>query len=232
MLEQLEDELHRAARPPEETPEESPEALRQRRMASILAELKTIPLAPMEQAMLAALENPLARACDFWDETVPFDGPGAPNACEIAYDFLARENYHYRDGLLYERASAEYRAYLDDLLTKDPQTIIDNAYQVVMKADILLLLEDHNMELPEIDVLLMLESPLDTIYQEWLDADTSHMDMLRDTMDSFIEDEKKLLARNAHDENGEIPERLRDYYALYGDEPEPPGEEPDEDLEL
>lgn len=216
----------------EEIPKESPEALRQRRMASILAELKTIPLAPMEQAMLSALENPLARACDFWDETVPFDGPGAPNACEIAYDFLARENYRYRDGLLYERASAEYRAYLDELLTKDPQTIIDNAYQVVMKADILLLLEDHDMELPQIDVLLTREHPLDAVYCKWLDADCSYMDMLRDTMESFVEDEKEALARDAPGEGGEIPERLRDYYALYGDGPEPPGEEADEDLEL
>ena len=225
LLEQLEDELHRAARPPETLSPGSPEAVRQRRMASVLEEVKSIPLSPVEQAMLTALENPLERACAYWERTDPFGGPGAPNAAEIVYDFIAKETFIHRDGQLYERMSGEFAAYLDGLRDKDPQDIIDAAYQITIKTDILSLMESHTLTLPQIDVLLTLEYPLDSIYQEWLANDYSHMDMLRDTLDSFVEEERNALARHAHDQGGKPPERLRDYYETYEADPEPPGEE-------
>lgn len=178
LFEKMEEEFHCAALSPEELPPESSEVVRQRRMASVLEELKSVPFAPVELTMLGALENPLERACVHWERLDPFGGPGAPNVTEVVLDFLAEENFNYRDGLLYERMSNEYAAYLDEVREKDPQTIIDNAYQIIIKEDILSLMEGHDLELPQIDVLLTLKCPLDALYWEWLDNDYSHMDGL------------------------------------------------------
>ena len=66
-----------------------------------------------------------------------------------------------------------------------------------MRDDILMTFENDYMseQLSEKQVkeLLKLDCPLAACYAEWLDTDVSHMDMLRDTIDSYA---KRLVEEN------------------------------------
>lgn len=109
---------------------------------------------------------------------------------------------------LYEKLSAEYDAFIGELKAAPPDKIIESAYEKVFKEDILMCFE-YNDDLSDekIDALLALESPLDSLYQNWLDTDVSYMDDLRDTIHSFVRNEvleqkeKELAPAN----NGELP---------------------------
>lgn len=138
--------------------------------------------------------------------------------------YLEELDYKGRDSQIYERASAEYAEFIKDLEQKTPQEIFDFAYEIVLKADILCLLESHDMSKKEINVLLTLEKPLDSIYTSWMDSDHSHMDMLQQTMDDLIDEQEHNLDCHQYDYDGKIPDIMQDYYAEYngvdGEEPE------------
>ena len=88
---------------------------------------------------------------------------------------------------LYEKARAEQDRYIDDLLKKPPQEIVDSAYEKVVREDILVIFESEDLPDKQVKELLKLKYPLAECYDKWLKADCSHMDMLRDTIEDFGE---------------------------------------------
>lgn len=88
--------------------------------------------------------------------------------------------------LLYEKMSAEYNQFLLELDEMLPQDVVRNAYQIVVKEDILSCFECSKRSQTEAKALYLLKNPLDDLYQEWLDTDASYMDMLRDSIDERI----------------------------------------------
>ena len=94
---------------------------------------------------------------------------------------------------LYEKARAEQDKFIDNLLQKLPQEVMDASYEKVMRDDILMLFESDFLDAKQIKELLRLEYPLSTCYNEWLKNDFSYMDMLRDTVDDFS---KELVKEN------------------------------------
>ena len=99
--------------------------------------------------------------------------------------------------LLYKKASKEQDAFIEHLKTLTPEQIIDRSYEKAMRDDILMTFENDYMSeyLSEKQVkeLLKLDCPLAACYAEWLDTDVSHMDMLRDIIDSYA---KRLVEEN------------------------------------
>ena len=97
---------------------------------------------------------------------------------------------------LWEKAAKEQSDYIEHLKTLPPEQIIDRAYEKVMRDDILMTFENDYMSeyLSEKQVkeLLKLDCPLAACYAEWLDTDVSHMDMLRDTIDDFAKNLRKI----------------------------------------
>ena len=93
--------------------------------------------------------------------------------------------------LLYQKASKEQDDYVEHLKTLSPQEIIDKAYEKVMRDDILMTLENDYMSDflsdKQVKELLKLDYPLSACYEEWMDTDCSHMEMLRDTIDTFAQ---------------------------------------------
>lgn len=85
------------------------------------------------------------------------------------------------------KMSAEYNGLIDSLRKMSPQEIIDNAYQIVIKQDILLLIEECGLSETQLSRILMLESPVDAIYQEWLEKDYGHMEQLKTCFQDFAE---------------------------------------------
>lgn len=93
--------------------------------------------------------------------------------------------------LLYKKVSKEQDDYVEHLKTLSPQKIIDKAYEKVMRDDILMTLENDYMSDflsdKQVKELLKLDYPLSACYEEWMDTDCSHMEMLRDTIDTFAQ---------------------------------------------
>lgn len=84
--------------------------------------------------------------------------------------------------MLYEKMAEEQQIFVDELKNSSPDLIIEMAYELIMREDILLAIEGEELPDDKAQALLKLEKPLDAIYREWLDNDFSHMDMVRDTI--------------------------------------------------
>ena len=82
--------------------------------------------------------------------------------------------------LLCEKVSQEYDSFIEGLKRMSPDEIIEHSYEKVFKEDILMSLDNNDLPDDRAKALLSLESPLDEIYHEWLDADSSYMDLLLD----------------------------------------------------
>ena len=95
--------------------------------------------------------------------------------------------------LLYQKASKEQDAFIEHLKTLPPEQIIDKAYEKVMRDDILMTFEDDYLSEKQVAELLKLDYPLSACYDEWMETDASHMEMLRDTIDDFT---KELVKEN------------------------------------
>jgi hypothetical protein len=88
---------------------------------------------------------------------------------------------------LYQKLSAEYNNFAADLLDKAPGEILDAAYEKVIKADIVYNFEGNELSDKETLALLALEYPLDEMYRDWMDSDSSYMDTLRGSIDGTVE---------------------------------------------
>ncbi len=82
--------------------------------------------------------------------------------------------------LLYQKASKEQDAFVEHLKTLPPEQIIDKSYEKVMRDDILMTFEDDYLSDKQIAELIKLDYPLSACYDEWMETDASHMEMLRD----------------------------------------------------
>lgn len=85
--------------------------------------------------------------------------------------------------LLCEKVRAEYNAYIVELKQMTPEQIIDRAYEKVIKEDMVTEVQNGNFDQVQAKALCREKYPLDRMYQEWLDTDVSHMQMLKDSID-------------------------------------------------
>lgn len=92
-----------------------------------------------------------------------------------------------RAQMLYDKALAELNTYLENMKTKPPQEIINSAYQIVNKQDLLMILESAEFTPAELNVLNELEHPLQVLYEEWLPVEDRHMEELRDSVQSYLD---------------------------------------------
>ena len=53
--------------------------------------------------------------------------------------------------------------------------------------------EENQLDYEEAQALYALEKPLDSMYEDWLDVDTSYMDTLRDSIDDSIQSAMKFV---------------------------------------
>lgn len=89
---------------------------------------------------------------------------------------------------LYEKMKMELENFKSELRSKPPDEIIQSAYELVSKEDILTVFEiEENFELQDYKALLKCKKPLEYLYQEWLSYDVSVMDAVRDSVNFAIE---------------------------------------------
>lgn len=85
---------------------------------------------------------------------------------------------------LYERMFEEQKRYREWLLGLPTSEALDHAYEYVMREDILFYLEYHDLDDRQAAVLLRSPSPLADIYKDFEKRETSHMEDIRDTIES------------------------------------------------
>ena len=104
---------------------------------------------------------------------------------------------------LYDKMKRELDNFKSELKTKPPDEIIQSAYELVTKEDILSVFEiKEGFELQEYKALLKTKKPLEYLYQEWLSYDGSVMDAIRDSVNFAIEkqiDYFKFQSKNERD---------------------------------
>ena len=97
---------------------------------------------------------------------------------------------------LYFKMKKELESFKADLMTKSPKEILEGAYELTMKEDLLCIFEmEDRFSDKECRALLKCKAPLDYLYQEWMDTDVTYMDMLRDSVQCAIDKQVESLAR-------------------------------------
>lgn len=90
---------------------------------------------------------------------------------------------------LYEKMSAENEAFLADLKTKPAEEIIQNAYQIAWRENMLYVFDSPTTLTPQqLNVLLELKQPMAELYNCWLKQDTEEMNLLRGCLESHSND--------------------------------------------
>lgn len=95
---------------------------------------------------------------------------------------------------IYEKADREHTAFLAEMKSHDAQYVADQAYQIVIMNDLMMLFENAEFSMPELQVLETVETPLATLYGEWLRKGDGHMEELRRTVQDFTGDRLRNIA--------------------------------------
>lgn len=85
---------------------------------------------------------------------------------------------------LYDKMAAEQAKYRGWLLEQPPEEIVNYAYEYAMREDILMAMEDAELRPEQAEVLLASVSPLDDVYQVFSKMETSHMDTVRECIET------------------------------------------------
>lgn len=90
----------------------------------------------------------------------------------------------------YEKINREMNEYLAEIKTKSPEEIVEAAYEITYKQEILGMFEcEGAFNDKQSMAILKTKNALDYLYQEWLDFDGSVVDTLRDSVDLAIENQ-------------------------------------------
>lgn len=85
---------------------------------------------------------------------------------------------------LYEKIYAEQQEFISSLKTMTPDNIIQYAYELVIREDILLSLEENNLDIRRCKALLKEKKPLDKLFLAWEKHEGDHMNEIRDCIEN------------------------------------------------
>lgn len=157
---------------------------------------------PLEGDGLRAVldkEHPLDFLYHEWDrcDDYKFDDMhwSITEIAEAAAKSIAQEQRKGDDSMtnvdaLYYKMQSEYNELIEDIKTKSPTRIVEAAYEITYKQDILFLFEEENCTViseEQAKILLAERNPLDVLYEGWMDTDVSVMDDLRDCVKTTCE---------------------------------------------
>ncbi len=108
---------------------------------------------------------------------------------------------------VWEKMQAELDSFIAELKTKPPSEMIEFAYELTYKEDILQSFDfdfegNYPLTNEQAKALLSLKHPLDYLYQEWLDYDDSVLDTLRQSNELAIKKQTVHLKKRAKKDKG------------------------------
>ncbi len=89
---------------------------------------------------------------------------------------------------LYEKMYAEQEEFEQKLLSMEPREVLDHAYEYYIREDLLMEMEEHHLTGKQCRALLKLNAPLEALYDRWLKIEDSHMEEIRDMIESYADD--------------------------------------------
>ena len=101
---------------------------------------------------------------------------------------------------LYHKMFAEQQAFCDRLLTLEPKEILKNAYELVMREDILLCLEYHDLTQKQCCALLKSDTPLADVFREWEHTESAHMEEIRNIIEHCADETMRKDTRKSRSE--------------------------------
>lgn len=90
----------------------------------------------------------------------------------------------------------EYDNFIEKLMELSPKEIIERSYEKIFKEEIISMIQGKELSKSEINALLKVDYPLDSLYQEWLKTDLSYVQMVDETFDNYINKLEKQKKRN------------------------------------
>lgn len=103
--------------------------------------------------------------------------------------------------LLYEKMQNEQKEFMDNLLNSSPETIVEYAYEMVIREDILLSLEENELEPKQCKALLKEKEPLSKLFSAWEKHEGDHMKEILDCIENTA-DELASLIKKRTDRDG------------------------------
>ena len=89
---------------------------------------------------------------------------------------------------LFDKMKNEYDRFVEEVIALPPAKILDKAYEKVAKEDILSCFHEDTMPENRVQALLALESPLEELFQGWMDTDVTYMDTIRECIDNKMQE--------------------------------------------
>ncbi len=107
----------------------------------------------------------------------------------ICTEYLEQKTNEYINTIIFEKAEKELDDFIEELKTKSKDEIINSAYEINTKQDILMIFENDNFD-SEINKFLYeneLNNILGFVYKVWQKCDTSQMEDMKIHIESSIE---------------------------------------------
>ena len=90
---------------------------------------------------------------------------------------------------IYKKLFAEHEKFVDELKRSPPELVIECAYELVMKEDILLSFEENDLTDAQCRALLKSKHPLNDLYEAWEHSESRHMEDIRDCIERHADNE-------------------------------------------
>ena len=85
---------------------------------------------------------------------------------------------------LYEKMYAEQQEFVESLKNSTPEIVIQNAYELVIREDILLSLEENDLDARQCKALLREKNPLNKLFLAWEKHEGDHMNEIRNCIEN------------------------------------------------
>lgn len=96
---------------------------------------------------------------------------------------------------LYEKMKSEQAEFMDNLLNSSPETIVEYAYEMIIREDILLSLEENELTLKQCKALLKEKEPLSKLFGAWEKHEGDHMKEILDCIENTADELVTLLKK-------------------------------------
>lgn len=97
---------------------------------------------------------------------------------------------------VYEKIFAEHQEFVAQLQRSTPMQVIEQAYELIIREDILLSFEENDLTAAQCRVLLKEKRPLDKLFKAWENSESRHMEDIRDCIEAFAD---KLILQHRRD---------------------------------
>ena len=103
---------------------------------------------------------------------------------------------------LFERMSAEQEEFKKKILSMPPNEILQNAYELIIREDILLAVEENELSAQQARILLKSKTPLCDVYKSWENHEGHHMEEIIDVIEEHADEKIRDAKERAERERG------------------------------